>query len=130
MPEFLIGALLLAPFAIWETVQRGPMHPEPGAWGAFAYLLTACTLVAYPVWFRLLEVADASEVTVFIFLQPVVGAIMSVYLFHDPFTAVTALGAALVFGGVAGITYRKKPRVSGSVKNGPAARNWPLGSGE
>ncbi len=102
--EFLLGSLLLAPFAVWETVTNGPVSPTPAAWGAFLYLLGPCTVIAYTVWFMLLEVADASELSVFIFLQPVAGTLMGVFWFRDPFTALTALGGALVLIGVACIT--------------------------
>lgn len=102
--EFLLGALLLAPFALWERVQHGPISPSPAAWAAFAYLLIACTLVAYTLWFRLLEETDAAELSVFIFLQPVIGTLLGVFWLHDPFTALTALGAALVLAGVGCIT--------------------------
>ena len=102
--EFLLGSVLLAPFAAWETVRFGPISPTPAAWWAFLYLLGPCTLIAYTVWFRLLEVTDASELTVFIFLQPVIGTLLGVFWFSDPFTTVTGLGAVLVLGGVAGIT--------------------------
>jgi drug/metabolite transporter (DMT)-like permease len=102
--EFLVGSLMLAPFAAWEMVQRGPLHPAPSAWMSFAYLLVACTLVAYTLWFRLLAQVDASEITVFIFLQPVIGTLIGIFWLHDPFTPVTFAGAALVLAGVWGIT--------------------------
>lgn len=108
--EFLLGALLLAPFAIWETIQTGSLHPTRAAWWSFGYLVTACTLVAYVVWFWLLETTDASELTVFIFLQPVVGTLMGVALFGDPFTLVTLSGAILVLAGLAGLTWQTKGR--------------------
>ncbi len=98
--EFLLGALLLAPFAVWERVAHGPAASTPAAWAAFAYLLVACTLIAYVVWFRLLEVADASEITPFIFIQPVIGAILGVSVFGDPFRFLTAVGAILVLAAV------------------------------
>ncbi|MBC8137931.1 MAG: DMT family transporter [Fibrella sp.] len=102
--EFLLGALLLAPFALWETLANGAAHPTVGAWGAFAYLITGCTLLAYPLWFRLLETTDASDVTLFIFLQPVVGTLIGVALLHEPFTAWAAIGAFLVLIGVWNLT--------------------------
>lgn len=111
--EFLIGSVLLAPFAVWEGLRYGPMSPSPAAWGAFAYLLIPCTLIAYTLWFRLLEVADASELSVFIFLQPVLGTLLGVFLLGDPFTRLTGIGAALVLLGVAGIT------VAGGQKRAP-----------
>lgn len=95
--EFVIGALTLAPFALWETLQNpDPLHPHPAAWAAFWYLLVGCTLVAYTVWFQLLAVTDASDITVFIFLQPVVGTLIGVWWLHDPFGWRTFLGAVLV----------------------------------
>ena len=100
--EFLLGSLLLAPFAAWETWAQGPILPSPAAWGAFLYLVGPCTLFAYTVWFVLLERADASELSIFIFLQPVVATVIGV-LRRDPFTAVTALGAVLVLAGVGAI---------------------------
>ncbi|MBC8142650.1 MAG: DMT family transporter [Armatimonadetes bacterium] len=102
--QFLIGALLLAPVAAWETMERGTLHPTGGAWGAFAYLLVACTLIAYPLWFRLLETTDASDLTLFIFLQPVIGAVFGVAILHEPFTAGAAIGAMMVLLGVWNLT--------------------------
>lgn len=106
--EFLLGSLMLAPFALWETITMGTAHPTVAAWGAFAYLLTGCTLFAYPVWFRLLETTDASDVTLFIFLQPVVGTLIGVALLHEPFTAWAAIGAFLVLLGVWNLTVSGK----------------------
>ena len=104
--EFLIGAVLLAPVAAWETATSGTLHPTGAAWAAFAYLLVACTLVAYPIWFRLLETTDASDLTLFIFLQPVIGAVIGVVVLHEPFTVWTTVGAALVLFGVWNLTAR------------------------
>lgn len=106
--EFLLGSLMLAPFALWETITTGTSHPTVAAWGAFAYLLTGCTLFAYPVWFRLLETTDASDVTLFIFLQPVVGTLIGVALLHEPFTVWAAIGAFLVLLGVWNLTVSGK----------------------
>lgn len=112
--EFLLGSLMLLPFAAWETLQRGGLpHPTLAAWGSFAYLVVGCTLVGYTLWFRLMETADVSEITVFIFLQPVVGTILGVVVERAPLTPMTGVGALLVFAGVAGLTLRlphAKPR--------------------
>lgn len=107
--EFLTGALMLAPFAVYETWRSGPVASVGEAWGAFFYLLGPCTLFAYTMWFRLLEVADASEVTVFIFLQPVVGTLLGVLWKGDPFTTATLLGAMCVLTGMLGILRPSQP---------------------
>ena len=102
--EFLIGSLILAPFAVYETWTKGPLHPTAAAWGALAYLMIPCTLIAYPLWFRLLETTDASDVTLFIFLQPVIGTLIGVILLHEPFSIWAAVGAFLVLLGVWNLT--------------------------
>lgn len=105
--EFLIGALLLAPFVLFEFLRRGAAPaPVPAAWWALAYLILFCTLIAYTLWYRLLREADASDLSVFIFLQPVIGTLIGVGWLGDSFTALTATGALLVLGGVACITRR------------------------
>lgn len=113
--EFLLGSLMLLPFAVWEQVQSGPLQPSPAAWWAFLYLLAPCTLFAYTLWFRLLETVDAADVTVFIFLQPVVGALLGVLWKGDPYTALTVVGAVLVLAAMGCILYTpKKPANPGS----------------
>jgi drug/metabolite transporter (DMT)-like permease len=112
--EFLLGAVLLAPFAAWEWHRDGPAAPAPAAWAAFAYLLFACTLGAYPLWFRLLETTDASDLTVFLFFQPVLGTLLGVLWKGDSFTPLTLVGAALVLSGTFGVLRRAAgtPRIA------------------
>ncbi|MDX1933451.1 MAG: DMT family transporter [Capsulimonadales bacterium] len=104
--NFLVGALMLSPFAAWETARFGRIHPSGEAWGAFAYLVVACSLFAYTMWYRLLEVADASELTVFLFLQPVLGTFLGVFWRGDPFNGVTLIGAFFVLAGMGEIVWQ------------------------
>jgi drug/metabolite transporter (DMT)-like permease len=106
--EFLLGSVLLAPFALWEQVTAPHVAPTPAAWAAFAYLVVGCTLVAYTLWFRLMEVADASEIVLFIFMQPVIGTLLGVLVEHTALTWRTGVGALLVFVGVAGLALRPR----------------------
>lgn len=98
--QFLFGAILLLPFALWEGQTSGWVLPHWKAWLAFAYLVTACTLIAYTLWFVLLETTDASDLSIYLFLQPVVGAVLGVLYLNDSVTALTGVGAFLVLAGV------------------------------
>ena len=100
---FLIGSVMLFPFAAYESLHNGFPHPSPAALWAFLYLLGPCALFAYTLWYRLLETTDASELTIFIFLQPVLGAILGVLWKGDPFNAITFLGATFVLAGMAAL---------------------------
>ena len=105
--EFAVGTVCLAPFAWWEAAHSGPLHPHLWAWASLTYLLIGCTLIAYVVWFGLLAVTDASDLTVFIFLQPVVGTLIGVFLLRDHFSTLTFFGAVLVLAALWCITRKK-----------------------
>jgi drug/metabolite transporter (DMT)-like permease len=107
--EFLIGSAMLLPFALWEQWRTGVFAPSAPAWWAFLYLLVPCTLIAYTLWFRLLETVDAADVTVFIFLQPVVGALLGILWKGDPYTSLTVIGAVLVLSAMGCILYQPRP---------------------
>ena len=70
------------------------------------YLVLFCTVLAYSVWFLLLDRHSASELSVFLFVQPVVGAMLGVVFRHDPLTRATLVGAASVLLGIALINRR------------------------
>ena len=67
--QFLIGSACLLPFAVGEHLRVGWQTPSPAAWLALGYLVIACTITAYTLWFVLLEKADASRLSIFLFLQ-------------------------------------------------------------
>ena len=70
-------------------------------WLSVAYLVLPCTVLAYTIWFMILDKRNAGEMSVFLFIQPVVGTLLGVWLLHDPLTAFKIVGAALVLLGIA-----------------------------
>jgi Permeases of the drug/metabolite transporter (DMT) superfamily len=116
--EFLLGSLMLAPFAAYEALREGPIAPAPAAWGSFLYLVVGCTLVAYTVWYRLVEDVDASELTVFIFLQPVTGTLLGVAVEGTKLSLATVAGAVLVLAGVWGITRNSATATATAIATG------------
>lgn len=108
--QMLTGAIILGPFALFEICQTG-WRPSGGlsalpALISLLYLSLCCTVLAYTVWFTLLDRRDASELSVFLFVQPVVGAFLGVVFQHDPLTRATLVGAGLVLAGIALINRR------------------------
>ncbi len=104
--QMTAGAIMLAPFAVGEMAHaaRGghPVGlPSPEALWSVAYLVLPCTVIAYTVWFTLLDRRAAGEMAVFLFIQPVVGAALGAFCLHEPITAWTIGGAALVLSGIA-----------------------------
>jgi len=115
------GAIALAPFAAWELIYSGrtlTLPPAPAVWGLL-YLVLPCTVFAYTVWFTILDKRSASEMSVYLFVQPVGGAFLGAYFLGDKITVYTVAGACLVLMGVALI--HRRPELSSMPPPPPAA---------
>jgi len=85
-----VGALALTPFGLW--------HWEPmtaGDWG-FMALLMMSGATGHWLLIKCYEVAEASAVQPFAYLQLVFAAAVGVTVFHEPLKANVILGAAIV----------------------------------
>lgn len=109
--QMISGAIALAPFSLWELLQPRATNPlslfaQPSIALSLLYLIVPCTVLAYTAWFSILDKHDAGDMSVFLFLQPIVGTILGAYFFHDAVTRYTLLGAVLVLSGIALINRR------------------------
>ena len=98
--QLTLGALALAPFALsdlWNfNRSHATLHFHLSAVLALFYLIVPCTVFAYTVWFALLDKHEAGDMSAFLFLQPVVGALLGVLIEGDAFTRYTWAGAVFV----------------------------------
>lgn len=111
--QMLSGAVALAPFSAYElTHQIASGHPltlpPASALWSLLYLIVPCTVLGYLVWFSILDKTDASAMSVFLFIQPVAGALLGSYFLGDQITVFTVIGAALVLLAV-GLVNRRPP---------------------
>lgn len=111
--QMLSGAVALAPFCLFELLRQAArghlmtLPPAPALWG-LAYLILPCTVFGYLVWFTVLDKHQASEMSVFLFVQPVAGAFLGAVFVGDRVTQFTIAGAALVLLAV-GLVNRRPP---------------------
>lgn len=96
--QMIVGSIALAPFAFSElaTPTESGLVLPPAALLSLFYLVVPCTVFAFTAWFTLLDKRAPGELSVFLFLQPVVGAVLGAVFLHEKFTAFTVTGAALV----------------------------------
>ena len=111
--QMLSGAVALAPFSVYElTRQIAAGHPlilpSPSALWSLLYLIVPCTVLGYLIWFSVLDHCDASEMSVFLFIQPVAGAGLGAYFLGDRITLFPVVGAVLVLLAV-GLVNRRPP---------------------
>ena len=109
--QMLSGGIALAPFCLWELLRTQAANPlsllaHAPTLLSLLYLILPCTVLAYTAWFSILDKHEAGEMSVFLFLQPIVGTVLGATFFHDAVTRFTIIGAALVLGGIALINRR------------------------
>ncbi|GIV17378.1 MAG: permease [Armatimonadota bacterium] len=95
-----VGATLALAIPAYLSWAGSPVAPDPAALGAVLYLGMVNSAFCYAVWFVLMERHHVGNMGVFIFVQPVFGALMGVLWLKEPFGFYTAIGSAMVLGGV------------------------------
>jgi drug/metabolite transporter (DMT)-like permease len=97
---FALGCLLMMPFAVRSVMHIRWAKVTLGAWGGLAFMITLGTVVAYLFYaFALTELA-ASRVAAFNYLQPVVAALLGVWLLGESVTPRVIVSGTLILLGV------------------------------
>ena len=83
------------------------------SWLAFAYLVVAGSMVAFPVYIWLLEHSTPAKVSTFAYVNPVVAVLLGWAFLGEPLNLRIGLAAVIIIGAVAlitiGRTLRSKP---------------------
>ncbi len=94
----LTGSLLVwIPAGIGSVARLGLPHLTLAGWVGVLYMALIATVLGYWLWFRALSVVDASTAAPTLFIQPLLGAALGVWLLHDSITWATWLGGGLIF---------------------------------
>jgi O-acetylserine/cysteine efflux transporter len=104
MPLFALSSLI-------ESTTFGVLPvwpPSPVVIASILYLAYPTTVLAFTAWVFLLQKHSAAAVTPFALLIPIFGMGSTALIFGEPLSAVTLLGAALVFTGLAIAVMRRK----------------------
>ncbi len=103
MPPLLFtGATLIGSLFVWlpagavAVSRTGWPHMTLAGWLAVIYMALVATALGYWLWFRALAVVDASTAAPTLFIQPLLGAALGVWLLHDGLTWATWLGGGLI----------------------------------
>jgi len=96
---FLFGCLGLLPFLSPSLITEAASLTWRG-WGAVLFLAVLPTVVGYVLWYVVLEVKTASEISIFLYFIPVLSTIISYFLFQEPITWFFIFGGALVIFGL------------------------------
>jgi len=98
------GALIVLPVAIYRAFMLGPAEhwraiPWAG-WAAMCYMAIFSSAVAYAVYFWLLRYLEASQLSAFTYVLPVVATILGILSLGEKGSWGQVLGGALALSGV------------------------------
>ncbi|HEU5348215.1 MAG TPA: DMT family transporter [Ktedonobacterales bacterium] len=93
----ITGSLFFwVPAGVVAVMHSGLPHLSVGGWLAVFYLAAVTTVLSYWLWFRGLNVVDASAAAPLLFIQPLLGAALAILILHDSLTLATAAGAVCI----------------------------------
>ena len=106
----LAGALLLAPFALWELVSGAPMPQTWTAWGGIGGIVVFSSLLAFSGYQYGVATLGASTTSIFMYLLPPYGVGLAVLILGEPFETFHAIGIITVLAGLVLATAPRRKR--------------------
>lgn len=104
---FLFGFLFTLPFAIYPATEADFSGFDMQSLLSLIYVVVATTFLAYLLTIYALKFLDASVAGFYIYLQPLIVAVIALWIGQQQFTWEKILAAALIFSGVYLVSKRK-----------------------
>jgi drug/metabolite transporter (DMT)-like permease len=109
---FTIGTCIITPIGWNEFTQADWASFTPQAWFSVGFVVIGATFLAYMFNIYALKHLDAGAIGSYIYLQPVMAAMVATLWYDEPFTFSQAISAALIFAGVYLVNQRKPKQTS------------------
>jgi drug/metabolite transporter (DMT)-like permease len=98
------GAIIILPVALRQARQLGPFYrwraiPWP-AWAAVLFMAVCSSALAYLLYFWLLRYLEASQLSAFTYLLPVLAVILGILLLGERGSLLQIVGGTLALAGV------------------------------
>ena len=97
----LVGAVIMAPVTIVQVAHQDFGSLTRLDWGAWVYSTIGPLLVTNWLYFRSLHRVGAARATLYMYLQPFLGAVFAAWLLDEKLVAIQLIGGAVIVGGVA-----------------------------
>lgn len=105
------AALLLAPVVALVDRPWGLPAPSLQAWGALLGIGLLCTALAYPIFFRVLRTAGATNLMLVTLLNPVTALLLGILVLGERPHWTAFVGMALIFAGLLAMDGRMLDRL-------------------
>jgi drug/metabolite transporter (DMT)-like permease len=107
---FTYGALMFAPLGVMPLLAQVPAL-TPRGWGYVAYILALPTIVAYLLNAWALGKSSATLVTIYIYLQPLIAAVLAWVQLGHGISSRAGVAAVLILVGLGVVATRQPARV-------------------
>ncbi len=97
----LVGAVIMAPVTVVQVANQDFGSLTRLDWGAWVYSTIGPLLVTNWLYFRALHRVGAARATLYMYLQPFLGAVFAAWLLGENLVAIQLIGGAVIVGGVA-----------------------------
>ena len=105
---FTFGVLMVLPFG-WNQLSEIDLDMPANMWGSIAFVVFFTTFLAYLLSIFALKNVQASVVSSFIYLQPIITAILSFVFLKQTLITVQILSGLTIIVGVYLVSFSKKP---------------------
>lgn len=100
MLTFAIGTIFLIPFCARSVAQVQWQRIPLEAWMGFAFMVIFGSFIAYLIYAFALEKLSASNVAAFAYLQPLMAAVMGIWLLGEKISVPVMIGGIVILIGV------------------------------
>ncbi len=101
-----MGALVLAPFALWEITQGAGIPVEPMAWASIFGVALLPSVLAFSIYKFGIKTIGPSQTGVFLYFMPVYAALLAVLFLGEHLQTYHLFGFLFVLPGVMMAAYR------------------------
>lgn len=100
MYVMLVGWLAIMPLFVFSGGLSQAPHLTWAGWGGVLFLGLLCSGAAYIFWYDALDVAGASQVAAFLYIEPFVTLIVAAWLIGETIRWASLVGGAIILLGV------------------------------
>jgi drug/metabolite transporter (DMT)-like permease len=94
-----LGAVMLAPFAIWESRKAG-LPDDPRAWASIFGVALIASVLAFSSYQKGVKMVGPGTTSLFLYLNPVYAAVLAWLFLGESIRLFHLVGAVLIFAGV------------------------------
>jgi drug/metabolite transporter (DMT)-like permease len=105
---FVYGAPLILLFALPALLRFSPAAVTPLSWASLSGIVVVCTVIPYALNSWALARTGASQVAVYVFLQPLIASALAILVLKETVTARTVVAGALILAGLAVSAARRR----------------------